>query len=401
MSKNGVNLPTSTSGGSALGKSYGNSDSALSSRDDDKAGSVTTLNGELMKSKIFVGGIAQKTTEEELKSFFGAVAHVLDVRIITDNAMLAKNGEPRRYAFVEFASAEDVRKVLATYSEKHSLELDGRRLNVAPAYRRQPTFGRTFGPSSPPSSSYRSYHINQADMTAGFAAGQQWIPPPGSPLPGVGQQVPQTYYPGMPYPYMAPQAYYSGMMPPPPTVHQALQHQYVQAVAAAMMLQQQQQTNSSPLASRTVGQQGSSSLQHNTSPVDPSDLSNSEALAAFMARDDNALQRHQHDMAMDYATQQAMMQQSPQMDFRPSVSGQQPNERDQYRQGSGRARGTGYGQQGTVAPNNEQDYQGSYGSSGRANQVGLYHGRNTGLYGTQSSGRSPSNLVSFPQQHQY
>ena len=101
-------------------------------------------------------------------------------------------------------------------------------------------------------------------------------------------------------------------------------------------------------------------------------------------------------------------QQPQQLDFRPSVSGQ-PGDRYQQRQGTGRTRSTGYGQQRIFGSDNQQVFQGnSPHHIGRMNQVGSYQGRNTshqaGIHGQSSAmgnGRTPSNLLSFPQQQHY
>lgn len=406
MSKNGATYSAGSNSETATAGSYGvgpsDSSSIPSSREDDKPSTMTTLNGELMKSKIFVGGIAQKTTDEDLKAFFGAVAPVQSVRIITDPSLQSKSGEPRRYAFVEFNDPADVRRILATYSDKQSLELDGRRLNVAPAYRRQPTFGRTFGPSSPPHGGYPSPHEN---LSAAYSNAQTWMMAATPTLPGVGHQLP-GYYSGMQYPYMSPQIpYYPGIASQP----SALQYAQAAFLSSAMM-QQLQQSSSSPLGPRSLGQTGNSSAHNSINALDLSDLENSEVFAANIHRDFNAIQRQQHDIANDFANHQALMQhqQPQQLDFRPSVSGQ-PGDRYQQRQGTGRTRSTGYGQQRIFGSDNQQVFQGnSPHHIGRMNQVGSYQGRNTshqaGIHGQSSAmgnGRTPSNLLSFPQQQHY
>jgi RNA recognition motif-containing protein len=111
-----------------------------------------TLSGTLIPNKVFVGGLAEKTNEKDLREVFMPLADVREVKIITDRSLNSKSGEPRRYAFIEIQNikdekmvVEDVRRVLAHFG-KNELELHGRRLNVGPAYKKANTFGAGFAP---------------------------------------------------------------------------------------------------------------------------------------------------------------------------------------------------------------------------------------------------------------
>lgn len=115
------------------------------------AGGSETLQGTLIPNKIFIGGLAEKTNERDLRQIFEGIVTVKEVKIITDRSLISKSGEPRRYAFVELDSenedsvVKDVKRTLDQFS-KLEIELHGRRLNIGPAYKKVPTFGRVFGP---------------------------------------------------------------------------------------------------------------------------------------------------------------------------------------------------------------------------------------------------------------
>ncbi|XP_055350154.1 uncharacterized protein LOC129596806 [Paramacrobiotus metropolitanus] len=108
-----------------------------------------SLNGTLMPSKIFIGGLAPQTNKEHVQHALRQYGPIVDINVITDKSLFARNGEPRRYAFVEFGFAEDVDRVLRVF-QRTFLEIHGRRLNVAKAYRRPSTFGKIFRPDDAP-----------------------------------------------------------------------------------------------------------------------------------------------------------------------------------------------------------------------------------------------------------
>jgi len=101
--------------------------------------------GTLIPNRIFVGGIANDTTESELKHFFSAFGAVKDCKIILDRAGLSKS-----YGFVTFESQEDAEKVLKRMSD--TLMLRDRKLNIGPAVRKQQMSSRLIEQAlSPPS----------------------------------------------------------------------------------------------------------------------------------------------------------------------------------------------------------------------------------------------------------
>lgn len=117
--------------------------------------SMETLQGTLLPNKLFIGGLAEQTNEKDLRGLLAPLCDVKEVKIITDRTLNSKSGEPRRYAFVELTNSkdekvdEDVKKVVEWF-QKRDVELHGRRLNVAYAYKKVPTFGRIFVPGMQP-----------------------------------------------------------------------------------------------------------------------------------------------------------------------------------------------------------------------------------------------------------
>ena len=81
---------------------------------------------------IFVGNLDYETGEDELRQLFAVYGPVDRVRIVTDHY----SGQPRGFAFVEMASAEDADKAI---TELNGAQLHDRKLNVNEA-RRSPEF---------------------------------------------------------------------------------------------------------------------------------------------------------------------------------------------------------------------------------------------------------------------
>ena len=81
-------------------------------------------------TKLYVGNLNFKTSEDALRSAFGADGRqVMDVKIITDR----ETGQPRGFAFVEMASPADAQSAIDAL---HGQELDGRTLTVNEARER-------------------------------------------------------------------------------------------------------------------------------------------------------------------------------------------------------------------------------------------------------------------------
>lgn len=75
-----------------------------------------------MKTRVFVGGVAWKTTDEGLAEAFAQFGPVKDAKILTES-----DGKSRGFGFVTF---EDEEGAKAAVEEGNDMELDGRNLRV-------------------------------------------------------------------------------------------------------------------------------------------------------------------------------------------------------------------------------------------------------------------------------
>lgn len=77
----------------------------------------------MSNSKLYVGNLSFKTTEDELRSHFGQFGSVTDVYVAMDKM----TGRPRGFAFVTMGTPEEAK----TAAEKiNGTELGGRQLTV-------------------------------------------------------------------------------------------------------------------------------------------------------------------------------------------------------------------------------------------------------------------------------
>ncbi|MCX6471420.1 MAG: RNA-binding protein [Corynebacteriales bacterium] len=77
----------------------------------------------MSNSKLYVGNLSFKTTEDELRSTFGQYGAVTDVYVAMDKM----TGRPRGFAFVTMGTAEEAK----TAAEKmNGTDLGGRQLTV-------------------------------------------------------------------------------------------------------------------------------------------------------------------------------------------------------------------------------------------------------------------------------
>jgi len=89
----------------------------------------------MSNSKLYVGNLSFKTTEDELRSAFGQYGSVTDVYVAMDKM----TGRPRGFAFVTMGTAEEAK----TAAEKmNGVDLGGRQLTVNEA---RPKEERSFG----------------------------------------------------------------------------------------------------------------------------------------------------------------------------------------------------------------------------------------------------------------
>lgn len=94
--------------------------------------------GTMVPKRIFVGGISVNTDESELHELFSRYGTVTNVKIILDRAGVSKG-----YGFVTFETDEDAQRAQAS---GNNIMLRDRRLNIAPAIRKQP-LSRVYDPT--------------------------------------------------------------------------------------------------------------------------------------------------------------------------------------------------------------------------------------------------------------
>lgn len=92
----------------------------------------------MSNSKLYVGNMSFKTSEDELRSAFGQFGSVTDVYVAMDKM----TGRPRGFAFVTMGTAEEA----ALAAEKlNGADLGGRALTVNEARPKEEGAGRSFG----------------------------------------------------------------------------------------------------------------------------------------------------------------------------------------------------------------------------------------------------------------
>ena len=89
-------------------------------------------------SKLYVGNMSFKTTEDELRAAFGQFGSVADVYVAMDKM----SGRPRGFAFVTMGTPEEAK--LAA-EKMNGVDLGGRALTVNEARPKEEGGGRSFG----------------------------------------------------------------------------------------------------------------------------------------------------------------------------------------------------------------------------------------------------------------
>jgi RNA recognition motif-containing protein len=84
----------------------------------------------IYKMNIYVGNIAHKSTEEDIKKAFSAYGEVSKASIVKDKF----TGDSRGFGFIEMANDEEAKKAIAELNGK---ELEGRPLTVNEARPRE------------------------------------------------------------------------------------------------------------------------------------------------------------------------------------------------------------------------------------------------------------------------
>jgi cold-inducible RNA-binding protein len=76
-----------------------------------------------MSTRLYVGGIPYRSTEDGMKEAFSQAGSVVSVKIIIDRA----TGRSRGFGFVEMATPEEAQKAIELW---HGKEFEGRTLTV-------------------------------------------------------------------------------------------------------------------------------------------------------------------------------------------------------------------------------------------------------------------------------
>ena len=92
----------------------------------------------MSNSKLYVGNLSFKTTEDELRSAFGQFGSVTDVYVAMDKM----TGRPRGFAFVTMGTAEEAK---AAAEKLNGTDLGGRQLTVNEARPKEERTGGGFG----------------------------------------------------------------------------------------------------------------------------------------------------------------------------------------------------------------------------------------------------------------
>lgn len=135
--------------------------------------------------KVFVGGLTQTTTEDQLRDYFAQYGNLIDVVVMKDRASQRSRG----FGFVQYDDTEPVDKVMAEYA---SHQLDGKWVEVKraePKDRMAPTpshssqrshYGGRSGSSGPPgpSSQYNPYGGFPPHPYGGYGMQYGYYPPP-------------------------------------------------------------------------------------------------------------------------------------------------------------------------------------------------------------------------------
>ncbi|GIY39127.1 protein boule-like [Caerostris darwini] len=112
--------------------------------------------GLTIPNRVFVGGIAAGVTEWDLRSKFASYGSVKAVKIIRDHMGISKG-----YGFVTFSTEEEAKKAL----EKTEMIFKGRKLNIAPAVKKQNYRPEAQSPSETCIGSYSDSSITEQDSS--------------------------------------------------------------------------------------------------------------------------------------------------------------------------------------------------------------------------------------------
>jgi len=91
-----------------------------------------------MSNKLFVGGLAWKTTDEGLRRAFERFGEITEAKVIADR----ETGRSRGFGFITFAADESAEQAK---TEMDGTELEGRTIKVNDAEQRPPRGGGRSG----------------------------------------------------------------------------------------------------------------------------------------------------------------------------------------------------------------------------------------------------------------
>ena len=91
-----------------------------------------------MSTKLFVGNLDFKVTENDLQDAFAAHGTVVETNLVTDRA----TGRPRGFAFITMSTPEEAQKAIDALNGR---ELSGRAINVNLARPREERGGGGWG----------------------------------------------------------------------------------------------------------------------------------------------------------------------------------------------------------------------------------------------------------------
>ncbi|XP_019885808.1 trithorax group protein osa isoform X2 [Ooceraea biroi] len=180
--------------------------------------------GTLVPNRIFVGGIPASTSEAELGQVFSVYGNVKETKIISDRAGVSKG-----YGFVTFETEEEAKR---PQQEAECIVLRERKLNIAPAIKKQP-FSRSFDGStgSPPSVPTSTYYYANG-MGLPYQNGMTFYNTTPTPATSIAPPTdPGTLYQAAgvfgPQPATGHQTFTPVMYPcPPPSIYVPQQYQY-------------------------------------------------------------------------------------------------------------------------------------------------------------------------------
>jgi len=91
-----------------------------------------------MSTKLFVGGLPWRTTEEALSETFSQAGTVISVSIITDRT----TGRSKGFGFVEMSTEEEAEKAIELFNGQ---DFEGRNIVVSVARPKEDAPRRSFG----------------------------------------------------------------------------------------------------------------------------------------------------------------------------------------------------------------------------------------------------------------